>query len=184
VGGCGVVLNGTRTWEITWEHSGPTLRQTKYPRACTKHIIQPTRETHSASWGRTPHPRPPPCHRARQPPSQPPRTSPQRELRVGRHRVCFVEDHQLHTRGEQLARAREALDLVAHDVNATVVRRVQLHGITAVAVAVAVAAVVSGVQCAECQRSGGGRVRGAVRGVSAVGTHVAGCCPTTPPLHT
>ncbi len=48
-------------------------------------------------------------------------TSTKGKLCVLRHGVRLVQDDKLHTLAEQLLRAREALDLLPHDVDAAVV---------------------------------------------------------------
>jgi hypothetical protein len=53
--------------------------------------------------------------------------TPERGLRGLSHRVCLVEHDELEAAREERARLREVLDLQAHDVDTTVVRRVQLR---------------------------------------------------------
>ena len=54
--------------------------------------------------------------------------APQRELRLVRHVVRLVEDHELRVlRREELLRRGKGADLLPHDVDAALVRRVQLQ---------------------------------------------------------
>lgn len=53
-------------------------------------------------------------------------TSAERKLRVVGHSVCLVEDNQLHAGAEQPLRPRELLDLASHDVDASVIRGIEL----------------------------------------------------------
>ena len=55
------------------------------------------------------------------------RTSAKRELSSRGHRVALVEYDQLYSFAHQLLRAAERLDLLTHDVDAAVVRGVQLR---------------------------------------------------------
>ena len=53
-------------------------------------------------------------------------TSSQRELGSVCHIVRLIEDHELGTRVEELLRPGEVLDLLSHDINASVIRSIQL----------------------------------------------------------
>jgi hypothetical protein len=55
--------------------------------------------------------------------------TPERSLCGLCHRVCLIEYDELEAAREERARLREVLDLQAHDVDTTVVGRVQLRGL-------------------------------------------------------
>lgn len=53
-------------------------------------------------------------------------TSAESKLRVAGHGVCLIQDNQLHAGAEEPLRPRELLDLASHNVDTSVVRRIEL----------------------------------------------------------